>query len=59
MECIEFKYCFKDGDNDCKEVKVIKRNEDGLCSTDICEMFVDFMESVGFSTGNVFNYFQA
>ena len=57
MECIEFRYCFKDGDTECREIKDIKRNEDGLHDWEVCEMFLDFMRSVGFSEKNIYKYF--
>lgn len=57
MEMIEFKYCFKDGDDEVKEIKICKRNEEGLHDYDVCEAFMDFMQSVGFSEENVFKYF--
>ena len=56
MEHIEFKYCFEE-DGEVKEVKVIKEKEEGLHDYDVCEMFLDFMQSVGFSEENVFKYF--
>ena len=56
METIEFKYCYKDGE-EAKEIHVCKKNEDGLHDYDVCEMFLDFMQSVGFSEENVFKYF--
>ena len=57
MENIEFKYCYKD-DDEAKEIHVCKKNEDGLHDYDVCEMFLDFMRSVGFSEENIFKYFQ-
>lgn len=56
MEMIEFKYCFKDG-TDAKEVKVNKSDENGLHDYEICDMFMDFMRSVGYSEENVIKYF--
>ena len=58
METIEFKYCFKDGNNDCQEVRTIKRDENGLHDYDICEMFEDFMRAVGFSERSIMKYFK-
>lgn len=58
MERIEFSYVFRDGDEDEKMVTTTKRNEDGLCATDVCEMFLDFMKSVGFSEKNIFDFFR-
>lgn len=58
MERIEFTYNYHDEKGEEKIVTVAKRNEDGLQDYDICEMFVDFMNSVGFSEDNIFRYFQ-
>jgi hypothetical protein len=58
MERIEFSYVFRDGDEDEKMVTTAKRDENGLCATDVCEMFLDFMKSVGFSEKNVFDFFK-
>ena len=56
METVEFKYCYKDGE-EVKEIHICKENEDGFHDYDVCEMFLDFMQSVGFSEENVFKYF--
>ena len=58
METVEFKYCFKDDDNDSKQVCVMKRNENGVLDEDVCEMFLDFMSSAGYSLENVFKFFK-
>ena len=58
MERIEFNYSYRDENDEEKMVTASKRNEDGLHDYDICEMFVDFMNSVGFSEENIFRYFQ-
>ena len=57
MERIELNYCYRDENDEEKIVTISKRNEDGLHDYDVCEMFVDFMNSVGFSEENVFRYF--
>ena len=57
METIKFTYAFDDGDNDEKTVLLKKSDEDGIHDYDICEMFIDFMNAVGFSEENVFKYF--
>ena len=56
MERIEFTYVF-DEDGEEKTVQHCKRDENGVHDYDICEMFLDFMRSVGFSEENVFRYF--
>ena len=56
MEYIEFKYYFDEND-ETKEVNVHKKEEGGLHDYDVCEMFLDFMKSVGFSEENIYKYF--
>jgi len=57
METIKFTYAFDDGGNDEKTVLLKKADENGIHDYDICEMFLDFMTSVGFSEDNVYRYF--
>ena len=57
MENIEFRYCFKDGD-EAKEINVCKKAENGLHDYEVCEIFLDFMRSVGYAEENIFKYFQ-
>lgn len=59
MEGIEFRYVFKDGKKDAKEVRAIRQdeNDEGLRANDICEMFVDFMTSAGFAEECIYRYF--
>ena len=58
MERIELNYVFRDEDNEEKMITQSKRNENGLQDYEVCEMFLDFMRSVGFSEENVYKYFQ-
>ena len=58
MERVEFNYVFRDEDNEEKMITISKREEDGLHDYNVCEMFLDFMRSVGFSEENVYRYFQ-
>lgn len=60
MECVEMRYAFKDGNRTAKEITLcIKdQNDDGLHDYEICEMFMDLMESAGFSKANILNYFR-
>lgn len=57
METIKFTYAFDDDGNDEKTVLLKKSDENGIHDYDICEMFLDFMTSVGFSEDNVYRYF--
>lgn len=57
MERIEFNYVFRDGTDEEKIISTSKCDEDGLHDCDICEIFLDFMRSVGFSEENVLKYF--
>lgn len=58
MESIEFVYSFTNEDkpDDLKRV-IIRKSDEGLCATDICDAFVDFMTSAGFSEQNIYDYF--
>ena len=57
MERISFQYVLDDNDGEEKFVRCNRNDEDGLKDYDICEMFLDFMESVGFSESNILRYF--
>lgn len=58
-ESVEFNYVYRDDDDeDCKEIRVIKRHKDSLTCEELCEAFVDFMESAGFSISNVYEFFE-
>ena len=58
MERIEINYVFRDDPEEEKIVTVSKRSETGLHDYEVCEMFMDFMRSVGFSEENIINYFK-
>lgn len=60
MERIKMIYNFNDDDKesyDEKTVSVVRNSVNGLHDHDVCEMFMDFMNSIGFSEGNIFKYF--
>ena len=62
MERIEFKYTrtdeFEESFDD-HEVKscTTDKNDEGLRSYNVCEMFMDFMESAGFGKEEVLKFF--
>jgi len=56
MENIEFKYRFKDED-EIDEIRVNKKM-DVIHDYDLCEMFMDFVRSIGYSEENVLKYFR-
>ena len=58
MERIEFNYTYHSGDGEEKLVSSSRRSEDGVKTVDICEMFIDFMESVGFDEESILKYFR-
>jgi len=63
MERIEFKYEFgseadKSFNTHRVESNMTDRDDCGLKIDEVCENFVDFMESAGFSVDQVFNYFR-
>lgn len=58
MEGIEFKYYFHDEDGkECKEI-FTDLKDNCLHDYEVCEKFLDFMRSIGFSEANVLNYFR-
>ena len=58
-EMVEFAYVFtNDKGDDEKRVFVRKNSDEGLSADTLCEAFVDFMESAGFSVDNVYDYFE-
>lgn len=56
MENIEFKYRFKDED-ETDEIRINKKM-DVIHDYDLCEMFMDFVRSIGYSEENVLKYFR-
>ena len=59
-EAVEFAYHYQgdETDADMKELHVVKSaHDDGLNASDLCEAFVDFMVSAGFSKQSVLDYF--
>lgn len=57
MEVVEFSYLFDD-EGDSKRVVIKKEDKDGLNGADLCDAFVDFMTSAGFSEQNIYDYFK-
>jgi hypothetical protein len=61
MEQINFTYYFGDQDSGTEHnVRSSRHDKDdcGLQCSDICEMFVDFMTSAGFSEQSIWDYFR-
>ena len=61
MEHIEFTYGFKDDEyGTYKEVKMARKDDkgQGLTVSEVCEAFVDFMTSAGYSEDGVYDYFK-
>ena len=58
IERIELNYSYRTDNGEEKFVTMSKQNEDSLCDYDVCRMFIDFMDSVGFSKENVLGYFR-
>jgi len=50
-----YEFCDKD-DGTMHEVRSVKK-KDGITAPELCEMFVDFMRSAGYSEQNVWDYF--
>lgn len=63
MEHIEFKYEFgRESDRGFNthrvESSMVDRDDCGLRADEVCENFVQFMESAGFSVDQIMNYFR-
>ena len=63
MERIVFKYEFgnesdKSFNTHNVESSMVDRDDSGLRVDEVCENFVDFMESAGFSIDQIMNYFR-
>jgi hypothetical protein len=58
MEQIGFVYSFDFPDGKSKNVEYHLEDEDGLNVGDVCEAFVDFMKSAGFTEDQVYRYFR-
>ena len=56
-EYIEFSYCFNDRDDGTEHTVRSCKRKDCITADELCEMFLSFVESAGYSTENVFNYF--
>ena len=58
-ETIEFVYIFTNGDGDEKRV-IIRRNagDVGININDLCDAFIDFATSAGFTENMIFEYFK-
>ncbi len=59
MERIQFSYEFHNNDQDGDDIKEVFRTikKDGLSCTEVCEAFVDFMTSAGYTEENIVDYF--
>ena len=57
-ERIELNYSYRNDNGEEKFITTSKQSENTLRDYDICEMFIDFMDSVGFSKENVLGYFR-
>lgn len=57
METIKMVYQFTDDNGDKHTVMCDRNREDGFKDSEVCEMFEQFMNSVGFSESNVYKYF--
>ena len=56
-ERIEFKYIFTDED-DGEEYTITSRKEsDSIKDYEVCEMFMQFMNAVGYSEHNIYKFF--
>ena len=57
-EMIEFSYGFVDADDGFKHEVRSAKSKECIGADEVCEMFLDFMRSAGYSEQNVWDYFQ-
>ena len=57
-ERVKFSYVFTDEDDGTVHKVVNTKNKDSITADELCEMFIDFMTSAGYSIENVYNYFE-
>jgi hypothetical protein len=58
-EYVEFSYSFHDSKDGAEHHVRSSKRKESLTSTELCEMFLDFMRAAGYSESNIFNYFKA
>ena len=56
-ERVEFSYSFHDSDDGSTHFVRSSKERDSIRADELCEMFLDFMKSAGYSEDNVFDYF--
>ena len=56
-EEIKFSYSFCDKDSGTAHTVTTTKCKESTTVDELCEMFVDFMESAGFCIDNVYKYF--
>lgn len=57
-EEVRFSYNFCDKDDGTEHTVTNAKCKECITADELCEMFVDFMESAGYSTENIFDYFR-
>ena len=57
-ERVEFSYGFIDQDDGTSHAVSCTKNKVCITADELCEMFVDFIQSAGYSENNVWDYFQ-
>ena len=56
-EEVRFTYNFHDEDDGSYHSVTNSKCKECISANELCEMFVDFMESAGYSTQNIYDYF--
>ena len=56
-EKVQFTYSFYNEDDGATHEVRSSKNKDCILADELCEMFLDFMRSAGYSEENVFDYF--
>ena len=58
VEYVEFSYYFSDKDDGTEHMVKNSKRRDCITASELCEMFVDFMTSAGYSEQNIWDYFK-
>lgn len=57
IERVKFSYAFIDEDDGTVHKVINTKEKDSINANELCEMFVDFMRSAGYSEQNIWDYF--
>ena len=58
MDNIEFTYINRNEDNSSHRQIMVNKHKECLTADEVCEMFLEFMESIGYAEQNIYDYFR-